>query len=284
MPTLIQLDGPMGTELLARGVPTPLPGWSAHALDNAPEVVEAIHRDYADAGAKVHTANTFRTKRRVFADDWERLTLSAVQLARKGAGPLERVAGSIAPLEDCYRPDLSPADTDPIETRREHFEMALMLLEADCDLLLIETFSHPGEAFIALDAALETGLPTWLSLTPGYRADLLSPRELAQAAVEGVRRGASAVLVNCVPGSRAQEYVDALTEAVPRIQGLIVPVGCYANAGEADDKMGWTSAAEAPERYAMAAEGWRSAGATILGGCCGTGPAHVRAMRELVRG
>ena len=60
------LDGPLGTELMRRGVPTPLPGWSAHALETEPTVVEAIHRDYARAGATIHTTNTFRTRRRVF--------------------------------------------------------------------------------------------------------------------------------------------------------------------------------------------------------------------------
>jgi S-methylmethionine-dependent homocysteine/selenocysteine methylase len=272
------LDGPMGTELLARGVPTPLPGWSAHALDGAPDTVEAIHRDYAAAGAVVHTTNTFRTRRRVFPTDWERMARGAVALARNALGAGARVAGSIAPLEDCYRPDLSPADDDPDGTRREHAELAAVLADAGCDLLLVETFPHPGEALLALEAALATGLPTWLSLTPGYRADLLTPRNLAAAAHVGARRGAAAVLVNCVPVVRALEYVAALTES-----GVSVPVGCYANAGEADDRMGWSPASieqGAAERYADAAAAWVETGATILGGCCGTGPAHLAALRR----
>ena len=65
------LDGPMGTELGARGVATPGPLWSAEGLVHAPGVVAAIHRDYAAAGASVHTANTFRTKRRQAGDGWE---------------------------------------------------------------------------------------------------------------------------------------------------------------------------------------------------------------------
>src|SRR5579883_1481352 len=102
---LIVLDGPLGTELARRGVATPAPAWSAHALDVAPEVVAAIHRDYVAAGATVHTTNTFRTKRRSVGDRWEELLKRAVRIARESVGEL-RVAGSIAPLEDCYRPDL----------------------------------------------------------------------------------------------------------------------------------------------------------------------------------
>jgi S-methylmethionine-dependent homocysteine/selenocysteine methylase len=62
------LDGPLGTVLVRRGVALPAPGWSAHALDVAPDVVAAIHRDYVAAGATVHTTNTFRTKRRRWID------------------------------------------------------------------------------------------------------------------------------------------------------------------------------------------------------------------------
>src|SRR5512135_147134 len=74
------LDGPIGTELAARGVPTPAPAWSAWAIDHAPEVLAAIHRDYAAAGATVHTANTFRTKRRQVGGAWERLARRAVEI------------------------------------------------------------------------------------------------------------------------------------------------------------------------------------------------------------
>ena len=83
----ILLDGPMGTELLDRGVPTPLPGWSAHAMDSDPDVIRQIHADFAAAGATVQTANTFRTKERQFPDRWRQLTGLAVELARQKRRP-----------------------------------------------------------------------------------------------------------------------------------------------------------------------------------------------------
>src|SRR5262245_2109257 len=101
------LDGPVGTELGARGVSTPAPLWSAAALEGAPQVVAAIHRDYAAAGATVHTAVTFRTQPHVAPDAWRRLLESAVRIAREAVPSGHRVAGSIAPLGDCYRPEES---------------------------------------------------------------------------------------------------------------------------------------------------------------------------------
>jgi S-methylmethionine-dependent homocysteine/selenocysteine methylase len=273
------LDGPMGTELDRRGVPTPLPWWSAGANLAAPGVVAAIHRDYAAAGATLHTANTFRTKRRTVGARWAELASAAVSIARASVPVSHRVLGSIAPLEDCYRPDLSPADDEPEATRREHRELARHLARAPVDVLLCETFPHPGEALIAVEEAVATGCETWLALSPGPDGTLLAPSELAAAAEEAVRRGARAVLVNCVGVLHALAFVEAL--------GLIgarhgVPVGVYANAGHVDDAVGWKALDEAPERaavhYLAHARRWCEAGATIVGGCCGTGIPHVAAI------
>ncbi len=135
------LDGPLGTELAARGVPTPGPGWSAFALDDAPEVVVAIHRDYARAGATVHTANTFRTKRRQLGVRWEELARRAIDLARGAVPAGQRVAGSIAPLEDCYRPDLSPPNPRP-----EHRELARALAAAGADSVDLRNIRARGRS------------------------------------------------------------------------------------------------------------------------------------------
>ncbi|RME22190.1 MAG: homocysteine S-methyltransferase family protein, partial [Deltaproteobacteria bacterium] len=136
----ILLDGPMGTELARRGVDTPAPGWSAWALERAPDVVAAIHADYAAAGATVHTVNSFRTQPRWFPDTWRALVHRAVTLARRAVPETHRIAGSIAPLEDCYSPWLSPPDPRP-----EHRQLARALAAEGVDLLLVETFPHVGE-------------------------------------------------------------------------------------------------------------------------------------------
>jgi S-methylmethionine-dependent homocysteine/selenocysteine methylase len=253
------LDGPLGTELVRRGVALPAPGWSAHALDVAPEVVAAIHRDYVAAGATVHTTNTFRTKRRSVGDRWEELLQRAVRIARESAGGL-RVAGSIAPLEDCYRPDLSPG----LASREEHREVAQALARAGVDLLLCETFPNELEAIVATEEAVRTGVETWVSLLP-----MTSDFPLRDTARRCVDVGASAVLVNCLPAK------DVLVR-LEQLAGLGVSFGAYANAGDERDGYGWGAEPElAASRYEELARRWIEAGATIVGGCCGTGPAHI---------
>lgn len=260
------LDGPLGTELSARGIPTPAPGWSAHALTDAPQAVVDVHRAYAAAGACVHTANSFRTQRRHFPVDWRRRVELAVQLARQGVPTDHRVAGSIAPLEDCYSPQLSPP-----HPRAEHREVAQALQAAGADLLLVETFPHIGEGLVAVEEAVATGLLTWASFTPGPDGDLLTPAQIAQGAREAVARGASAVLVNCLPATRAHAWLLPLLDL-----DLAVPIGIYANAGHPKEGLGWQADPNlAAGRYADLAEGWVEAGATLIGSCCGTGPATI---------
>jgi S-methylmethionine-dependent homocysteine/selenocysteine methylase len=260
------LDGPLGTELAARGVPTPAPLWSALALDVAPDVIGTIHRDYVAAGATVHTANTVRTKRRSAGARWEELARRAVAITRESIPRGQRVAGSIAPLEDCYRPDLSPADSRP-----EHRELCRALADAGVDLLLCETFPHVGEALVAVEEAARTGVETWVAFTAGPEANLLTPTEVEIGAKEAILRGARAVLINCTPARETLGYVE-------RLAGLGVPFGAYANAGSTEDGIGWIAGGEGPEEYARLVKEWVKAGATLIGGCCGTGPSHVRAV------
>lgn len=262
---LIVLDGPLGTELARRGVPTPAPAWSACALDSAPDVVAAIHRDYVAAGATVHTTNTFRTKRRSVGDRWEELLRRAVRIARDSVGEL-RVAGSIAPLEDCYRPDLSPG----LASREEHREVAQALARAGVDLLLCETFPSEVEALVAVEEAVRTGVETWASLLP------MNPGfPLREAARRCVDAGARAVLVNCLPAK------DTL-ERVQQLAGLGVPFGAYANAGDEREGYGWGADPDvAARRYADLARRWIDAGATIVGGCCGTEPSHIALLADM---
>jgi S-methylmethionine-dependent homocysteine/selenocysteine methylase len=282
------LDAAMGSELPRRGIPTRLPLWSAHALLEAPDVVRAIHADHAAAGAEVLTANTFRTNPRTLercglADRQRELTALAVRLAREaaasagavlagppggGARPV-LVAGSIAPVEDCYEPELVPPDA---ELEREHAAMARSLAAAGCDLLLIETMNTLREARTALAAARETGLPAWVSFVvqPGGR--LLSGEDLSAAAREVVRGGAELVLVNCAPPPVADEAFGILRGAVE------VPCGVYPNYGHADPDMGWTSDPLDPEWFGGFARRWFEKGAGVVGGCCGTTVEHVRAI------
>lgn len=266
------LDGPIGTQLAARGVATRLPLWSAAAIDEAPEILAAIHRDYASAGATVHTTNTFRTQPKYAGNRWKNLVQQAVRIARSSVDAKHRVAGSMAPVEDCYRPDLSPPNAETT-----HRQVAEELAAAGCDLLLCETFPHSDEAVIAARCALATGLETWVSLTAGPSADLMRPDEMAQTAQRLAELGVAAVLVNCTAADQTLRYVERIATC-----GLSISLGAYANAGTPDSEVGWqASTNDSVVAYGRFAESWRQAGATIIGGCCGTGPGHIRQLHSL---
>lgn len=264
------LDGGLGTELERRGVSLAGPAWSARALEEAQGTVLEVHRDYAAAGADVITANTFRTQRRRVGARWEELARRGVELARAGGGASARVAGSLGPLEDCYRPDLSPGASG----RLEHRELARALAAAGVDLLLCETFANPVEAAVAVEEAARTGLEVWVALTAGPTGELMSRGGLREAGRACASAGASAVLVNCTPAAMTLSFVEAARESCAR-------VGAYANAGAPEEGLGWAADVDAAaDRYLQLADRWVAAGASLLGGCCGTGPAHVRRLAE----
>ncbi|MDW8394676.1 MAG: homocysteine S-methyltransferase family protein [Anaerolineae bacterium] len=284
----ILLDGAMGTELGRRGANIALPLWSARALDEAPALVQQIHAEYVRAGAQVITANTFRTNVRALAkaDMAHRareLTFRAVALARAAiaqadATGIVRLAGSIAPVEDCYMPELVP---DQATLDDEHAVLARDLADAGVDLILIETQNTLREACAAARAAMATGKPFWVSFTLNAQNDLLSGESLADAVRAVLAFAPQAILVNCVPTAQTESAVRLLRAVTP----LDIPIGAYANAGRVDPDTGeWTmDGGDTPEAYAEAAQRWCAAGATLIGGCCGTRPEHVQALAAALR-
>ena len=267
------LDGPMGTMLAARGVETPAPGWSVHAIEAAPDAVIEIHREYVVAGATIHRGNTFRAQPRIVPDH-RSLAKRALNLLRAGAsrgGKVGRLrfVGSMAPIEDCYRPDLSPAEED---ARRQHRDVATALADAGFDMILCETFPHAGEAVIAVEEAVETGLDVWVALTAGPDGTLMTPAAMEDAARACVAAGATAVLVNCVAATKTLPFVERLAKVDARF-------GAYANAGAEADALGWDADPRAAAaRYADLAATWIDAGASIIGGCCGTTATHIQEL------
>jgi homocysteine S-methyltransferase len=273
----VLLDGATGTELERRGAPTGLPLWSAHALLAAPDLVECIHTEYALAGAEIVTANSFRTHARSLArgglgERAAELTRRAVALARRAAERAPHpvwVAGSISPLEDCYRPDLVP---DPGALAREHAAHARHLAEAGADLLLVETMNTVREAVAAARAARATGLPVWVSFVCNASARLLSGEPLAEALRALGPLEPDAVGVNCLPPR-------AVPPALPVLLDSGRPFFVYANLGEPDAAGGFDRRDECtPEEFGAHALRWIAAGAFAAGGCCGTRPDHVRAI------
>jgi homocysteine S-methyltransferase len=286
----VLLDGATGTELNRRGVNTDLPLWSARAMLQAPDVLRQIHVDYVRAGAEVLTANTFRTHRRSLAhaglaDQALALTLQAVGLAREAARTAENgqrcfVAGSLAPLEDCYSPELVPPQA---ECEREHGEMARHLASAGVDLMLVETMNTIREAEAAVRAARATGLPVLASVVCRSDGRLFSGERVAEAARALAPLGVAGLLVNCTPSTTIHAPFAELRAAVVE-QAVRVPLtGLYANIGHTDDVSGWTNTEDVtPLEYARLASGWLTQGANLVGGCCGTTPGHIAALRVML--
>ena len=269
------LDGPVGTELERRGLLLPAPVWSAQAVIERPDLLSAIHRDYAAAGAQVHTAATFRTTARALRDTpwaarWEELAARAVALCRAAVTPGARVAGSIAPLEDCFSPQLTPDDA---ALAREHTALAGALACAGCDLLLVETMPTLRELRAAARAAAATGLPVWAAVTLGPAGDFFDAEGLRAARSAAADAGAQAFLVNC---SGVEDVTDALAVLARSPAPAGLALGAYANA--------LFAGGSTPEAYSAAAAQWRDSGADILGSCCGTGPAHIAALKSRLSG
>jgi S-methylmethionine-dependent homocysteine/selenocysteine methylase len=271
-------------------------------MERNPEVVEAVHSDYIAAGADVITTNTFQLTRRSYLnlyyslDHMRRigppglehraaeLTAQAVALAQKARAKSGRevaIAGSVSPLNHCYRPDLVRPDD---ELHSAHGETTAQLAKGGVDLILLETMNTIREARIACEAARETGLPVWVSFVVGADARLLSGETLAEAVRAVERLGPDVVLVNCGP---PEDITTALAELRRHRKES---VGAYAHIGKYNPpswKAGFYpgfSHTEAwpPARYAATVEQWLEEGAQVVGGCCGTTPDHIRALRSLL--
>jgi S-methylmethionine-dependent homocysteine/selenocysteine methylase len=284
------LDAAMGTELTRRGADTSPPLWSARALTQAPHLVLEIHREAVLAGADILTATTFRTHPRtltasglspVVARDQSRdLARKAVDLARTAcqAAPDRQVwvAGSLAPLEDCYRPDLVPHDFD---LAREHGAQAIHLAEAGADFILIETMNSSREARAAHRAVIQTGLPAMVSFVTDGQGSLLSGESLAAAAralLEDLP-APLAIGVNCIP---ARLIAGELARLHAALEGF--PLLAYGNTGRPlDERAAAYTDPLGPSEYAEVARCWLNCGTRVAGSCCGTDASHTAALRRL---
>ena len=275
------LDGGTGTELSRRGVDLSHPSWTAGILRDDPQILVEIHRDYVQAGAEIITANTFRTHARNLhslglADQARELTCRAVDIVREAAGrkPVF-IAGSVAPLEDCYSPHSTP-DRSALE--EEHERMADNLLTAGVDLILIETQVTIREALVASRAAARTGLPFLVSFVCDRHGSVLSGESLESAWREIHSTGLNGFLVNCLPAEEVLQTLAPILAAQPH-----VPLGAYANTGRLLPDGSWeaTSGAD-PAVYAGFARSWKESGLQILGGCCGTTPEYISSIRNAI--
>lgn len=293
------LDGATATELQRAGMSVDGPWWTNRAMNTEADRtrLRGIHQGYLGAGAQVITANTFRCNLRALSRlglfdaglAWmvhaavgvAQSAVRAVQDGRAG-GPQDAdrplVAGSVGPVEDCYRPDLVPPDD---ELRDEHRWLATELMRVGVDLVLVETMNSEREARIALEEVRRAGARAWVGFVCDADARLLSGEKLADAAAAAERDGAEAVLVNCTAPADSETALRALRDACSG------PIGVYPNI---EDRGGiprsahvdrHVPAAMGPEEFADLVARWDAEfSLDVVGGCCGTTPDHLAAARD----
>jgi len=303
---LLRLDGGLATELQRAGLPVRAPWWTTRALltERGRTLIRKVHERYLAAGAQVITANTFRCNLRALRAALPagarldtlagglgglggggpgRLVRAAVETAhaarRTAAGGLDGdvlVAASMAPVADCYRPDLVPPDD---ELHVEHRWLATELMRAGVDLVLIETMNSTREARIALEQVQAVGGRAWVSFVCKDGQHLLSGEPLTAAARAAEADGAQAVLVNCTPMEHTSRCLEVLRASCAGA------IGAYPNLEDRSGVAEWTHkdhvfpTAVSPPEFAEIAHRWHTEyGATILGGCCGSTPPHIAAL------
>ena len=287
------LDGGMGRELLRIGAPFQQPEWSALALWEGPEWVVQAHTNFIEAGADMVTTNSyalvpFHIGEERFAARGRELAALSGQLARQAASAGDRavvVAGSLPPLFGSYQPDLFVA-----ERSASIIDPLVDGLAESVDLWLGETLGSIVEARTvraALDRA-GSSLPLWISYTldDHARGTLRSGEPVADAVRVAVDLGAEAVLYNCC-------QAESITFAIETTLGVVpagVATGGYANrfvashSAEVEANAGLSNFRDDldPEAYRGFVAEWLSMGATLVGGCCGMEPAHIREIAALV--
>lgn len=272
----IILDGAVGTELERRGFAIDShPLWSVRALNDREGklLLSQIHADYAEAGADILTANTFRVNPRLLErhgllNRGAELVEQAVTIARNAASG-KFIAGSISPLESCYTPSLVPEN----EILKEaHQQTAAWMKQAEVDLVIIETMTTIRETEAALEGVMAQGLPVVVSFCCDTDGRLLGGESLKDA-IGACAKRTLAIAVNCVALSHLDASLRILCDNNPGESGF------YANLGILDARDHWHALNSlTPEVYATFSHKWYQRGVRWIGACCGSKPDHIRAL------
>jgi 5-methyltetrahydrofolate--homocysteine methyltransferase len=273
-------DGAWGTELDKRGVP---PGYCREEWNvSHPDVVEAVAAAYVEAGSQIILTNTFTGNRFVldrhgFGDRAAEFSRAGAAISRKAAGRKAHVFGSIGPSGKI----LMMGEVGEDELYEAFKTQAVALAEGGADAVVCETMTELAEALIALRAVKEnTTLPVAVSLTYDSgpdRTQTVMGVTPGQAAEELTAAGADIVGCNC--GAGIENYIT-VTRLLRKATDL--PIWVKANAGMPELQDGKVVYKDTPDVFAAKVPRLIDAGANIVGGCCGTSPAHIEAIRRVL--
>jgi 5-methyltetrahydrofolate--homocysteine methyltransferase len=275
-------DGAWGTMLMARGLG---PGDCPEQVNlDRPEVLREIARLYLEAGAELITTNTFggsplKLERYGLDGRTEDVNRLAVEVVKETAAGRAWVSASIGPTGRLLKPF---GDVDPEELAEGFTRQARALVEAGADLVCVETMTDLTEATLAVEAVRSAApdLPVMATMTfdatpRGYFTIMGSSVEQACAAL--VEAGADVVGSNC--GNGVEKMVEIAREFANH---ATVPIAIQSNAGLPEHREGVLIWPESPEIMAARVPELIDLGVKIIGGCCGTGPDHIRAIRSAV--
>lgn len=281
---ILVADGAMGTELQRAGLPIGQGGerWN---LDR-PDVIEAVHAAYLDAGCDIVLTNSFGATRWILerhglADRVDEVNRAAARIGRRAAGGARLVLGDVGPTGFLLEP-LGPVTRD--ELRADAHRRIHALLEEGADGIIGETMTALDEAVVVVETARAAGAK-WIvgsmafdRLPNGKVRTMMgvSPEEAGRRLRDA---GASMVGANCGTHLEVADFAGILT-ALAAASGL--PVMIQPNAGQPrldGDRAVYDMGGH---EFALAMQAVIAAGAAVVGGCCGTGPAHIRALRATV--
>ena len=280
-------DGGMGTQLFARGIKSGDCGmlWNV----DRPEDILAVHQAYRQAGCELLTTNSFggsacALERHGLAENVAALNLAAARLARQAAGSDAWVLGDVGPFGDFLEPY---GDMTAAELRILFRAQIEALLEGGADAILVETMVDPAEATVGVQAARDASATVPVIVTfafqksaPGIFNTIMGTTP-EQAVQQALAAGANVVGANCGTALTLDDYVELGAQLVAAAGPA--PVIVQPNAG-APRTVGQDTVYDAtPEQMAATARRLLETGVRIVGGCCGTTPAHLAAMAPAIR-
>jgi len=287
---LFLLDGAMGTQLIARGIEA---GKCNDYLNiELPDVVSDIHRSYFEAGSDAVITNTFGAnkyalERHGFAQETIKINKAGAQIARSAAGQNRYVLGDIGPSGDFLEP---LGSLKPEELKEAFARQAKALFDGGVDGFIIETMTAIEEVAVAIEAVKSIGgdLPVFASMSFDKAGDdfkTMMGVDIEAAVAKIVSLGVCAVGFNCGTAS-LDGYVALAEKFVSAVRALSddVIVSAEPNAGKPELVDNQAVYKVSPEDFASAMEKIHAAGVNIIGGCCGTSPAHIRATTEKLKG
>jgi 5-methyltetrahydrofolate--homocysteine methyltransferase len=283
------LDGAMGTQLIARGVEV---GTCNDYLNiSSPDIVCDVHRAYVQAGSDAVITNTFGANkytlaRHGLADEVAGINDAGARIARQAATEDNYVLGDVGPCGEF----LEPLGTLKADELRDAFaRQAEALVAGGVDGLLIETMTALDEVTVAVEAvkSVSGGLPVLASMSFDKAGDSFKTMMgvgVEAAAEKLVSLGVDAIGFNCGTATLA-EYVELAQNLVAAVRASSNDIIVFAesNAGKPELVGDEAVYKVSPDEFAAAAAKIHSAGVSVIGGCCGTSPAHIEAVAKLMK-